>query len=371
IAGLVIAIASPVLGAIADNGGPRKPWIAATAALTVAATMLLWFTRPEPGWLGYGLVVAVIGTIAFEIGTVFYNAMLPDLVPPHRLGRVSGWAWGLGYGGGLACLLVSLFVLIQPDPAPFGLDRAAAEHVRATNILAGLWFAAFALPLFLFVPDRPASGLTAGQAVRQGLAAMLALLPELRHRPAVARFLLSRLFYTDGLNTLFAFGGIYAAGTFGMGTAEVIQLGIALNVTGGLGAAAFGWIDDWIGPKPTILIALFAMMALGGGILLVQDRTAFWLLVLPMGAFMGPAQAASRSLMAHMAPAAQRSEYFGLFALSGRATAFAGPALLGWVTMSTASQRAGMATILLFLAIGTAILLGVKAPPRALAPEAG
>ena len=170
------------------------------------------------------------------------------------------------------------------------------------------------------------------------------------------------MLYIDGLNTLFAFGGIYAAGTFGMETEEILIFAILLNVTAGLGAAAFGWIDDWIGPKRTILIAVGALSLLCAWILLVDSKLAFYILGSAIGAFIDPAQSASRSMMARLAPAEMRTEMFGLYALSGKATAFVGPAVVGWITYWAGSQRLGMTTIIVLLLIGLLLLLPVKEP---------
>ena len=170
------------------------------------------------------------------------------------------------------------------------------------------------------------------------------------------------MLYIDGLNTLFAFGGIYAAGTFGMGFQEILVFGILLNVTAGLGAAGFAWVDDWLGSKPTIMIAVAALTVLGGATLLVETKLWFMVLGAGLGIFIGPAQAASRTLMARLAPAELRTEMFGLYALSGKATAFLGPALVGWVTLWADSQRAGMATILLFFIAGLALLAPLREP---------
>ena len=184
----------------------------------------------------------------------------------------------------------------------------------------------------------------------------------MRRYREIARFLLARMLYTDGLNTLFAFGGIYAAGTFGMALDEVLLFAIALNVTGGLGAFGFAWIDDLIGAKKTLIASLTALIGLGAAILFVHDVVWFWVLGLALGIFVGPSQAASRSLMARMAPAAIRTEMFGLFALSGKATAFLGPWMVGLVTAVFASQRAGMSVIVVFLALGLAVLFAVREP---------
>jgi len=357
ISGLLIAILSPVLGAIADRSGRRKPWLAGCSAVTILGAALLWYARPDVDYVIYALVCFAVANTAFEVGQVFYNAMLPTLGPRERMGRLSGWGWGLGYGGGLTCLVIALFAFVQGDPPLLGLDKTSAEHVRVIGPMVAIWFAVFCVPLFLFVPDAPASGLRPLAAARDGIATLVATLKSVRQYREVAWFLLARVFYVDGMNTMFAFGGIYAAGTFGMTVAEVIQFGIALNITAGLGAAGFAWIDDRIGAKKTVLIALCGLIAFGIPLLLVETKMWFWIVGVPLGIFMGPAQAASRSLMARLAPAEISTEMFGLFAFSGRATAFMGPFILGVVTVAMDSQRAGMATIVVFLAIGLTILI--------------
>lgn len=363
LSGIVIAILSPIFGAIADRSGRQKPWLAACSAVTIVGAGLLWFVAPAPDWALYALVVFGIANIAFEIGQVFYNAMLPGIVAHEKIGRLSGWGWGLGYMGGLACLVIALFAFVQAAPPPFGLDKGAAEHVRIVGPMVAVWFAVFCLPLFFLVPDKPREGarrrVPPGQAVREGIATLAATFSKMRQYQyrQIAWFLLARFFYVDGMNTMFAFGGIYAAGTFGMAVEEVIMFGIGLNVTAGLGAAAFAWIDDRFGAKLTVVVALLGLIGVGVPLLAVEDKTLFWGLGLALGIFMGPAQAASRSLMARLAPAEVRTEMFGLFAFSGKATAFIGPAILGAVTTLTGSQRWGMATVVVFLALGLALLV--------------
>jgi len=305
------------------------------------------------------LILAGLGNFAFEMGMVFYNAMLPDLAPRKMLGRWSGWGWGLGYIGGLSCLAVTLVGFVQTETPWFGLSKDLAEHLRATPVLVAVWFAVFAIPLFLFTPDQPSRRLSPTAAIREGIGALLETLRKIRSYSQIARYLLARMIYTDGINTLFAFGGIYAAGTFGMPFSELIMFGIAINLTAGLGAVMFAWLDDRIGPKRVILIALAALTILGGILLIIQDKTMFWVFGVPLGLFVGPAQSASRSLMAHIAPAELRTEMFGLYAFSGKATAFIGPALLALATDMFHSQRAGMATILIFFIAGGFLLLPV------------
>ncbi len=365
VSGLAIAILSPVFGAVADQNGRRKPWVFVFSLICIAATSLLWFVKPDPSYVLFALVCLAIGNFAFEFAIVFYNAMLNELVPPDRLGRLSGWGWGAGYAGGLVCLVIVLVGFVSADPPWFGIGKEDAAHVRIAGPIAALWFAVFAWPLFVFTPDQPGRGVPAMTAIRKGLGTIAATLRNLRSYRNVARYLLAHMIYTDGLNTLFAFGGIYAAGEFGMTVEEVIWFGIALNLTAGLGAFGFAWIDDWIGAKRTIAIALAGLIATGIAILLTHDKTAFWALGMALGIFFGPAQAASRSLMARLAPPGMQAEMFGLHALSGKATAFIGPALFGWATVAFGTQRAGMASVLLFLALGAVLLWTVQEPRRA------
>jgi MFS transporter, UMF1 family len=356
VAGLVIAIISPILGSIADQTGRQKAWLGVFSAFSVASIACLWWVKPSPDDVPLALIGIVLATIGFEVATVFYNALLPTVAPPSHLGRVSGWAWGLGYVGGIVCLSVILFAFVQAEPPLLGLDKQTAEHVRVAGPFSALWYAIFAVPLFIFVGETRGPRMGLVDAARQGLIDLWTTLRALGKHPTIAWFLLAHMIYADGLATLFAFGGIYAAGTFGMPISEVIMFGIALNVTAGLGAFAFAWVDDRIGARQTIAIGLIGLMAVGGALLVVTEKSSFWLLGLALGAFFGPVQSASRSLVARLAPPSHRAQIFGLYALSGRITAFIGPAVLGWATLAANSQRAGMATILVFFAVGLALL---------------
>jgi UMF1 family MFS transporter len=361
VAGLVIALFSPVLGAIADLRGARKPWLLAFTILCVIPTGLLWTVRPDPDFATYALVLYALATTAYHFGLVFYDAMLPRLAPAAMLGRVSGWGWALGYVGGLLCLLACLW-LVGPGGRWLGLDAGQAEPVRATAILVAAWFAVFSVPVFLLTPDRPPTGLGFGDAVAAGLRRVAGIPRLLRKHPTTARFLLAHMLYTDGLVTLFAFGGIYAAAEFGMAPTDILVFGIVLNVCAGLGAAGFAWIDDWFGSRRTIRFALVGLIVSGTGLVLVREAWHFWLMACILGLFVGPAQAAGRSLMARLAPADVETEMFGLYAFAGKATAFAGPFVLGLVVQASGSQRAGMATVLVFLAAGWFILGPLREP---------
>jgi UMF1 family MFS transporter len=355
-AGLGVALASPVLGAIADRAGRRKPWLAVLVGLTVLPVALLWYARPSPDYVAFALACVVVATIAFELGNVFYNAMLHDIAPPAKLGRVSGWAWGFGYAGGLGCLALALVAFVQPETPWFGLDKESAANIRATGPLVAVWFVLFAVPLFLFTPDAPPTGCRLRAAVGAGLRQLRDTIRDVRRYRPIVLFLIASALYRDGLATLFAMGGLYAAGTFAMSFEEILLFAIALNVAAGIGAAGFGWIDDWIGSRRTVMLSLIGLMGFGVPVLLVDDPRLFVALAVGLGIFVGPAQAAGRSFMARISPPALETEMFGLYAFAGKSVAFLGPILFALATDIFASQRAGMAVIFLFFLAGALVL---------------
>ena len=361
VAGILIALLAAPLGAMADRGGLRAQMLLLCTLVLAGCTASLWFVRPDAAWATTALVLVAAATVAYEVGLSFYNAMLLEVAPPGRMGRVSGLAWGAGYGGGLAALVICLLVLIEPSVPPFGLDRAQAEPVRAAMPFAAGWLLLFGLPLPLLAWDRPAHRRSIQAAVRRGMASLRVTVRGVLRNPPLRLYLLARMLYSDGLTVLFAFGAIYAAGTFGMNTHDVMLLGIGLNITAGLGAFAFSLVEDRIGAKTVVMASLLCLIVLGAALLVVRSVAWFWVLAVPLGLFIGPAQSASRCLMARFAPARRRNALFGLYALSGRVTGFAGPAALAAVTAATGSQRAGMGVVLVFLIAGAVLLASVPA----------
>jgi UMF1 family MFS transporter len=356
---LLTAAISPILGAAADRAGAHKRFLAVTTAISVAATAALAFVSPslQNGAL-LALVLFVVADTCFETGYVFYNAFLPRIASPDRIGRVSGYGWGLGYVGGLVCMAIALVGFVQPEVPWFGLSKAEGWNVRATNLLVAGWFLVFAIPLFVTVPERPLARVRLDPVgAFRDLGQTLRVMGRYRE---ILKFLAARLVFNDGLVTIFGFGGIYAAGTFGMSLSEVIAFGVALNVASGLGAVVFGFLDDRIGGKRTILLTLVALAAATVIAVWAPTRTWLWIAGMVIGLFIGPNQSASRSLMARFVPDRHQAEFFGFFAFSGKATAFVGPLLLGVVTAATGSQRAGVATTLLFFVLGGVLLLTVN-----------
>ena len=349
---LLIAVLAPIAGTLADRGDRRRYLIGFTL-VCVLMTAALTFVRPgQPNAVVIALAVFVIANVAFELGLVFYNAFLPSLASEDWLGRVSGYGWGLGYAGGLVCLALALpFAMF--DPPPFGLSPVDGFNVRATNLVVAAWFLVFSVPTFLLVRDENVGH--TGLDLRGIFSDLGRTLSHVRRYREVVRFLIARLIYNDGLVTVFAFGGIYAAGTFGFTITEVIIFGIVLNVVAGLGAWVFGFVDDRIGGKTTIAISLVFLIVSTIIGAVAPNRTWFWVAGCGIGLFLGPNQSASRSLMARFVPKKHESEFFGFFASSGKATAFLGPWLLGLLA-DTYNQRVGVASVVLFFMVGSLLL---------------
>jgi UMF1 family MFS transporter len=359
LAGIIIALASPLVGAIADHGGHHKRWLFFFTIICVAATSLLWFAYPNINYVYTTLACVVIGAIGFEVALVFYNSFLPALAPRNYIGRVSGWGWGFGYLGGIVSLSIALFVFVKHSST--WLDASTAEQIRICGPFAALWYLIFAIPLFFFVPEMSATSKPLGEAVRLGCKELYSTLKKLPKEKNILLYLFSHMIYTDGLNTLFAFGGIYAAGTYGLSFEQVLLFGITMNITAGIGAIALGWIDDYLGPKLTVIVSLCCLSVFGIPLLFLHDKYIFWGVALVLCLFVGPVQSASRSLMVHLiAEKDMSTEMFGLYALSGKITAFIGPWILGMMTLAFASQRYGMATVLVFFVVGALLLLPVK-----------
>lgn len=369
IAGLIVALGGPLIGAVADCSGHRKRYLAFFLVCCALVTALMWGIQPSSNYIWPALILFAIGTITEEYAYIFYNSMLPSLAPQGEIGRWSGWGWSLGYFGGTACLCTVLLAYNLYNFLWPGFEEINFGAMRIAFPLAALWMLVFSLPLFLYVPDRSQATLPIGTAIRSGLKQFMGTLRQIRSYSNILRFFIARTIFIDGMSTLFAFGGIYAAGTFNLSEEAILLFGISLNIAAGVGAALFAWVDDWLGSKSTLMIALFGLMVTCTAILLVDSEWLFWTIGLCVGMCIGPAQATSRSLLARMAPPELQTQMFGFFAVSGKATAFMGPFMVGWITYWTSSQRWGMAAILLFFAVGAAILKGVKYTQRTAQPD--
>ncbi|RWH71646.1 MAG: MFS transporter [Mesorhizobium sp.] len=391
-AGFAIAILSPVLGSIADQTGPRKPWIALFAAIKITSLCLLWFAAP-----GSNLFLVVLffslASVAAEFSTVFNDSMMPRLVPKSEIGRISNMAWGLGYlGGMIALIFVVAFMAGSPETGKtivgldpiLRLDPKLGEDARATGPLSAAWYFLFILPMFFFTPDA-AKGIPLGPAVREGLSELKSTLGEIRKRSGIFRFLVARMIYQDGVNALLALGGAFAAAMFHWSITEIGLFGIILNVVAIVGCLVAARLDVALGSKTIVMISLvllgiatIGIVSTGpgytlfgawimpgadsGGLFGTPAEKAYIFFGLLIGLAFGPVQASSRSYMARSVTAAESGRYFGIYALAGRATSFAAPFMVATITLASGSSRLGMAAIVLFLGVGLAILIRTPYP---------
>jgi UMF1 family MFS transporter len=390
--GLVIAILSPVLGSIADQTGRKKPWIGFFAIIQIVCLSMLWFAVPGSS-LFIALIFFSLATVAAEFSIVFNDSMMPRLIPQAQIGSVSNVAWGLGYLGGMIALIFVITMLaampetgktlIGLDPL-FGLDPAKGEDARITGPFSAVWYLVFILPMMLFTPDA-VKGMALGPAVRTGLAELRETLKEARQRIGIARFLVSRMIYQDGVNALIGLGGGFAAGMFKWSVPELGVYGIVLNVIAIFGCFAAAKLDTLFGSKWVVMLSLilllvatvgivstgpgftlFGLLPLGtadsGGMFGTAAEKAYIVYGLFIGVAFGPVQASSRSYMARSVSAEEAGRYFGIYALAGRATSFLAPFLVATVTTLAGSPRVGMAMILIFLAGGLLILIRTPYP---------
>lgn len=352
---ILVALMSPFLGAMADSGGHRRRYLLLSTVICVAGSVVLFF--PLPGQIAFALITFVIANVAFEMANVFYNAYLPDIAPLSQIGKVSGNGWALGYIGGLFCLLVGYFVLVQPSDPPFGLSAEDGSNVRAVTLLVAGWFALFSLPMFLWVKDKKVENPPpAGVLFRFARQELAQTFREIRNYRNLVRLLVARFVYNDGLITIFALGGIYAVDTFGV---NIFYFGIILNLAAGVGAFAMGYLDDYIGGRKTILISIVGLALATITAVLTTNVTVFWASAVLTGILAGPNQSASRSLFSRFVPENHENEFFGFFAFSGKFTAFIGPFLVGLLTHIYHSQRIGISVVVLMFIAGGLLLLRV------------
>lgn len=365
IAGIAILVLAPVLGQRADAAGRQKLWLGIGTAALVACMFGLWFVEPTPTlfWLGVALISA--GSVFGEIAAVNSNAMLIGIANPKTVGRISGLGWGFGYLGGIvALIIVVVFYMLDW----FGLPEDGGLPFRLIAVGCAVWAIVFSIPIFLNVPEpslgRPERKVGFFTSYALLVKDVIGLYRTPETRPTFW-FLLSSAVFRDGLGGVFAFGAIIAGQVFGFEFLELVIFGIAANLIAGVSTIVAGRFDDRFGPKRIILVSLASMVVAGLAVFFLVDAgtVVFWIGGLLLCAFVGPAQAASRSFLARVTPAGREGEIFGLYATTGRAASWMASGAWTLLIVLTSSTAFGILGIVLVLLAGFLLLLPVKAAP--------
>jgi UMF1 family MFS transporter len=371
IAGLLVALLAPITGQRSDASGRRKLWLGVNTFIVVGLTAAMFFVQASPDFLLLGLILLAAGTVFYEFATVNYNAMLGQVSTPKTIGRVSGFGWSMGYFGGIVLLLILYFGFIHPDVGLFGVTDANGLSVRVSMLIAAAWFGLFALPLLFTVHEYEAP---AAQRERAGFFRSYVLLGRdiaalWRNNRQTALFLIASAVFRDGLTGVFQFGGILAAGTFGFSSGDVIIFAIVANIIAGISTVLVGRLDDRLGAKNVMVVALSGTIVAGLAVFFFATggATMFWIFGLLMCVFVGPAQSASRSFLARTIPEGREGEIFGLYATTGKAATFLAPTLFALFVSLSGSQVWGILGIALVLLVGLLMLIPVKSEQQQIA----
>jgi UMF1 family MFS transporter len=363
IGGVVVAILAPIVGQRTDQGGRRRRWLGINTLVVIVATLAMFFVEGTPDFFILGLVLITVATVFYEMANVNYNAMLLQISTPGNVGRISGFGWGLGYLGGIVVLVIALLGFILAEPYWFGVTDEGGMNIRFIALLAAVWSAIFAIPVLLFVPENTAVDPDHKLGIFASYAKVFRKIASLaKNAPETFYFLLASAVFRDGLVGVFTFGGILAGKVFGLSDTEVIFFAIGGNLIAGLGVFAGGILDDRFSSKGVIVGSLLGLVISGTMLFILHDGgpMVFWVFGLLLTMFVGPAQAAARSLLARLAPEGGEGELFGLYATTGRAISFITPALFAFFVTLGGADYWGILGIVAVLALGLVLMLPLR-----------
>ena len=378
--GIAIAISAPILGAFADSTGRRMLFIKLFSVLYIVGSCGIWIAAPDEFNVVLVLMLFGIGFIGMEFATIFTNALLPSLSSSDQTGGVSGSGFAFGYlGGGISLIIMLLLfaennegkTLLGSSPA-FGLDPNTREGTRFVGPFSALWFILGMIPFFLWVRETPNPQAGGVRSTLRDLGRTIRALPQ---RRSLFSFLGASLFYRDALNGLFGFGAIYAFGVLDWTRIDIGIFGIAGIISGGIFSYLGGRWDSKAGPKPVLVASIVALSAV---CIIVVFMTRIQIFGIPfaegssmpdiifygcgivIGAAGGALQASSRTMMVFHANPDRPAEAFGLYALSGKATAFLAPGLIAIVSDISGSQQIGVTPLIALFILGLVLLGWVK-----------
>jgi UMF1 family MFS transporter len=362
IAGVIIALIAPIVGRRADTSGRKKLWLMINTWLFAGTIGLMFFVAPEHDYFFFGLTLLAVGGIFFEFATVNYNSMLSEVARPKERGKISQFGWGLGYIGGIILLVMALWIIQFGGAEMLGIPDSDALSVRVVMIISMFWVLLFSIPLMINVPEaKPIPG-----AEKEGFFAAYgnlfrSLVKMGKENPNLLKFLIASAVYRDGLNGVFAYGAVLGGIAFGLSLTEIILFGIAANIVAGIGAFIGSFFEDRVGSRLVVFISLAGVILGGLGVFVFASygTIAFFGFGLFLCTFVGPAQAASRTMMSRLSADDKQGEAFGLYATTGRAVSFLAPA--AWTLfVGLFSPIWGIIGLMLILIIGYLLLLSVK-----------
>jgi UMF1 family MFS transporter len=372
IAGIALALIAPVLGRRSDTNGKRKFWLLTNTYILVALMVAAFFLEAKPEYVIPGLIIYGVGSVVQESAFISYYAMLKQVSTEKNIGRISGYAWALGYVGGIILLVLALVGFIQTESPWFGLPSEGDLGVRAVFLMAAVWMLVFSIPLMLFVKEIPAKAGAKRESIKESYKSIARQLVNMRKdSPEAFKFLIASAIFRDGLAGVFTFGAVIGALVFCFDTPDIIVYGIAANVIAGIGAAIGGWLDDRLGSKRVIATSLVGLILAGSGVFFFSSfgASAYWIFGLMLALFVGPAQASARTFVARFAPAQREGEIFGLYQFTGRAVSFLSGVM--WTLSITFAQIVlgiqqatiwGIWGLMIILITGLVLLLRVKEP---------
>ncbi|QTH59479.1 MFS transporter [Corynebacterium hindlerae] len=366
-AGVAIALLAPVQGRLSDVRGTRRRSVRIWTFVTFFLMLALFLVRNDDAsyfWLG--ITIMAIASVTFQFAEVPYFAMLRQVSTPETVGRVSGFGWAAGYFGGIVLLLTCYLGFIAgdgPNRGLLGLPIDGGFNIRMVAALAAAWFLIFGLPVMFRVPEiapDPAAQTTSFVASYKQL--IREIIELWRTDRNAVWFLLAAAVFRDGLAGVFTFGAILAVKVYGISEGDVLLFGVAANVVSALGAVVAGYLDDWIGPKPVIIVSLICMVVDVAVLYIVSGPINFWVFGLILCLFVGPAQSAARTFLSRLSPTGREGQMFGLYATTGRAVSWLAPVAFGTFVSLFGFDRAGIIGIGLILLLGLLMVSAVKAP---------
>jgi len=366
VAGVLIAVVAPLIGQRADLKGTRRRSLGVWTFITIGLMASLFFVRNDaPVWFWLGAVIMAVASVLFEFAEVNYYAQLNQVSTEENVGRVSGFGWGMGYAGGIVLLLICYFGFVAGEGGMFGLPTEGGLNIRLVAVFAAVWFAVFAVPVLVRVPEIRPSGAADTEGVLDAYRRLLRTIRDLWHTDRNALyFLVSSAVFRDGLAGVFTFGAILAVTVYGLTPGDVLLFGVAANVAAAAGAMLGGFLDDILGPKPIIIASLVLMIASAGVLYFVEGPQMFWIFGLILCLFVGPAQSAARSFLSRVAPDGREGQLFGLYVTTGRAVSWLSPLAFGMFVLLGGTDRFGILGIGLVLLVGALLLIPVVDPTR-------